>query len=600
MPGVSTAAPFISYAQHGEDVILWRALGDGTSRTYVDVGAFHPTHDSVTRALYERGWRGVNVEPQPDRLAAFLEERPEDVNLSVAIGETDGEIELNLTDNPGWASVLAPADTGADPEGVRPLTVPLRSLDSLFAELEIDHVDVLKIDVEGAEPAVVRGLLRGTVRPLVCVVEGVAPGVGRRAGDEAVALLVDAGYEHCLFDGLNHYLTTDPALRDALSTPAGPVDEYVPELVQRLMAERLQLHEAIAQLSVENLALRATASAAAPEEAPAEPSPEVSDDAVAADITVVLAQDPPSDPELHVHEASIEDAVDAAEAESDLPTPTPLPSLPELDDVDVDAVAPEPVRPALDPVVRAQRRRAAFARLLVGEPVKIAAAPTTPLARLLRLALLEHTGPEAVAILYRVILGREADTDGLALWSARVEAGESLIAVAHELAASQEASDRSAEDRARVRAELAAWESLVAVNELGVAAWRPQRIYTPGRVAEEIFVEALYEVTLQRRPDADELRFEVDKLRRGVGREWLLRAYAARPEAQRRFLGGAGGGLRGRWHRVRDRRPYLAMLRDRIAIAEARQVNQFLATLSAPGWGPPDLSSVTRHAPEER
>ena len=68
---MSDTTLFVSYAQHGEDVIIWRALGERAAGFYVDVGAFHPRYDSVTRALYARGWRGINIEPQPDRIAEF-------------------------------------------------------------------------------------------------------------------------------------------------------------------------------------------------------------------------------------------------------------------------------------------------------------------------------------------------------------------------------------------------------------------------------------------------------------------------------------------------------------------------------------------------
>ena len=33
---------FVSYAQHGEDVVLWRALGSVTPGRYVEVGAKEP------------------------------------------------------------------------------------------------------------------------------------------------------------------------------------------------------------------------------------------------------------------------------------------------------------------------------------------------------------------------------------------------------------------------------------------------------------------------------------------------------------------------------------------------------------------------------
>ena len=45
------AGAFISYAQHGEDVLLWRALSGVKNGFYIDVGAFHPINDSVTRAF---------------------------------------------------------------------------------------------------------------------------------------------------------------------------------------------------------------------------------------------------------------------------------------------------------------------------------------------------------------------------------------------------------------------------------------------------------------------------------------------------------------------------------------------------------------------
>lgn len=53
----------VSYAQNFEDVMLWRALGHIENGFYVDIGAQHPTIDSVSKAFYERGWSGINVEP---------------------------------------------------------------------------------------------------------------------------------------------------------------------------------------------------------------------------------------------------------------------------------------------------------------------------------------------------------------------------------------------------------------------------------------------------------------------------------------------------------------------------------------------------------
>ena len=51
----------VSYAQNFEDVMLWRALGKVENGFYIDIGAQHPVIDSVSKAFYDNGWRGIHV-----------------------------------------------------------------------------------------------------------------------------------------------------------------------------------------------------------------------------------------------------------------------------------------------------------------------------------------------------------------------------------------------------------------------------------------------------------------------------------------------------------------------------------------------------------
>ena len=83
--------PIISYAQTREDVLLWRALHNVHRGFYIDVGAHDPTALSVTRAFYDHGWHGINIEPNPSYAEKLRKERPRDVTLEVALG-------LNLVD----------------------------------------------------------------------------------------------------------------------------------------------------------------------------------------------------------------------------------------------------------------------------------------------------------------------------------------------------------------------------------------------------------------------------------------------------------------------------------------------------------------------
>jgi len=69
---------FISYAQNFEDVMLWRALKHIEHGCYVDVGAQHPVIDSVSKAFYERGWRGIHIEPVAHYAELLRLDRPDE------------------------------------------------------------------------------------------------------------------------------------------------------------------------------------------------------------------------------------------------------------------------------------------------------------------------------------------------------------------------------------------------------------------------------------------------------------------------------------------------------------------------------------------
>ena len=82
---------FVSFSQNYEDVMLWRALKDVSNGFYVDVGANDPTFESVTKAFYDRGWRGINIEPVIHFHNKLCVERPEDINLRTAVGDKKGK-----------------------------------------------------------------------------------------------------------------------------------------------------------------------------------------------------------------------------------------------------------------------------------------------------------------------------------------------------------------------------------------------------------------------------------------------------------------------------------------------------------------------------
>lgn len=76
---------FTSYSANFEDVLLHRIFGDRAEGAYLDAGASDPVRGNDTKALYDRGWSGVNL-VDPVLLPRFARARPRDRNVGVGPG----------------------------------------------------------------------------------------------------------------------------------------------------------------------------------------------------------------------------------------------------------------------------------------------------------------------------------------------------------------------------------------------------------------------------------------------------------------------------------------------------------------------------------
>ena len=239
----------ISYAQNGEDVVLWRALGGVSAGRYVEVGANHPRDDSATRAFYDRGWSGITIEPVPYFADLQRAERPRDHLVQAAITNTSrGQITLHVVAGTGLSTIVdAVSDRHAD-AGIDhvDLLVPTLRLDDVLAESGWagEEIHFMLIDVEGAERDVLQSVDLSRWRPWVLVVEATEPNSTVTTHSDWEPQLLAQGYEYCLFDGVSRfYVAAEKAdlLRAPLSYPACVLDNYHTLSLTTTLQERQEL-----------------------------------------------------------------------------------------------------------------------------------------------------------------------------------------------------------------------------------------------------------------------------------------------------------------------------------------------------------------------
>lgn len=197
----------ISYAQNYEDVMLVRALSDIGEGFYVDVGAQHPINGSVTKAFQLRGWRGVNIEPIERWFRLICDDRPQDINLNTVISDVPGYIELFDVEGTGLSTMRQDYAERHEKSGWNIIKRKLKAhtLNAVFRSYAPKDVHFLKVDVEGAEAAVLRGLDLGRFRPWIILVEATKPNSTEPTFGEWENLLLAAGYIFAYDDGLNRF-----------------------------------------------------------------------------------------------------------------------------------------------------------------------------------------------------------------------------------------------------------------------------------------------------------------------------------------------------------------------------------------------------------
>jgi FkbM family methyltransferase len=183
--GRAPTMPIEFRSQFGEDSFLWEFFGGALEGFFIEVGAFNGFDASVTYALEAVGWKGLLIEPIPERYEECRARRRNSRVVNAALGPPGSPptTTFYVTEDVhgGMLSYLDPTSEHAKTANVtsrREVTVPMTTMDALLAD-HTGEIDVAVIDVEGYEVPLLKGFDLRRHRPKIMLIEDNSR--GRRA-----------------------------------------------------------------------------------------------------------------------------------------------------------------------------------------------------------------------------------------------------------------------------------------------------------------------------------------------------------------------------------------------------------------------------------
>ena len=192
---------FHIFSEYYEDLILYLILFDIKKGFYIDVGAYDPIKVSVTKSFYLKGWRGINIEPQPGKIELFKKDRPDDINLQLAVGERKGKVTFYIDDQ------CSSVEEKYSKNYTNKTVVEMDKMSNICKTYvpEGTKIDFCKIDVEGGEKNVLLGYDFINYRPKVFCIESTIPRSQKPNYELWEYILINNDYSYIYSQGVNRF-----------------------------------------------------------------------------------------------------------------------------------------------------------------------------------------------------------------------------------------------------------------------------------------------------------------------------------------------------------------------------------------------------------
>ena len=169
--------------------------------------------NSNTKFFYERGWTGINIEPNPKRRKLFTKERRRDINLSIGIGPMTQKAIFYEFEANGLSTFSLKEAESLLKIGYKlrkKIKVKIYRLEEIMKKYVKSNIDFISVDTEGLDLEVLKSNNWEKYRPkLLCIetidfVDLLTSTKDDSSRRESISkYLLEKGYEEYFNNGLN-------------------------------------------------------------------------------------------------------------------------------------------------------------------------------------------------------------------------------------------------------------------------------------------------------------------------------------------------------------------------------------------------------------
>jgi len=166
------------YSQTGEDYLLNQIFKGQDKGFFVEIGCLDGIDFSNTYIFEKKGWKGICIEAHNDFIEQLKKNRVNSTIVHCAVGPENKEKVVFYANKIGSLSTL---DKNMEERwnkthknffyGFEEQVVQMKTLTSIFNDLNIYQIDIISLDIEGYEVEALKGLDLSKYQPRIFVIE---------------------------------------------------------------------------------------------------------------------------------------------------------------------------------------------------------------------------------------------------------------------------------------------------------------------------------------------------------------------------------------------------------------------------------------------